>query len=213
MPVLLGAARDADPRTRDVALMALAEAGGPEAEQALRDAARSPDLDVRRAAASSLVQLDSPAAAAELERMVRDPDPGVQEQALSGLVQSSPERASALISERARSEDATVRASAVALAMSLDEATQRSVADVALGDTDPRVVQQGISLLGQLGTRDAQEKLAALLSSSPSEEVRRAAASTLEGLGGEVAARMHAAIQALSGASEGVPTPGADGLP
>jgi HEAT repeat protein len=193
----------ADPAVRDTALASLARTGGAEAERALARAAASSSADERAAAARALVDETPPGLVPNLGVLARDRDESVSTMAFQALRTAAPQEALALATEGLRSSDVAARTEAVSRASQLEPEATRPMLIEALHDADPGVVAAAASALGNAGGSDAQQALLDVLTrSSADDDMRRAAAEALHGMGG-AAARDHADLIARWLADEG----------
>ena len=176
---LLGAAGSDDEDIRRAALVGLGMTRDPQALDALRGAAVAVDPVTRLIAISALAAFDVPEALQALVAAAGDTDDSVRTAALGCLAtRPGPESTTALVNMLKSSEhpERVVRA--------LSSPTKGRVEGIvaALSLADEPLVRNLVSVLGRMGTPEANQALIDAMRAEPAS-VRKAAAATLGALG------------------------------
>ena len=186
--MLLGAASDKTPEVRRAALMALGRLGGdPSAERAIVAATSDSDVSIRDTAVRALASLHSPTANGQLEKLASSTDASVARLAFQSLVTKAPDRAAVVADGAMSSGGAEMRQAIVSSARELSPEAGKRILLAGLRDTDGDVARSAIDGLEAMGGTEAQQALLDVLSSNASDDVKRAAANSLDASGTELA--------------------------
>jgi HEAT repeat protein len=171
---------DPDPNVRRVAILALADEGDPNAiprfVQVLREDAAH---EVRQAAAFALAEWERDDVVEALCFALTDAHQPVREAAAQGLAELKDGRSASVLLKWAGHREPFVREAVLRGLRELRSADAFAVAMHALSDEVPSLRSEAIAVLGWLKDPRALKSLAALATSDPEANVRRAATSTL----------------------------------
>ncbi len=186
-----------DPMLEATATQALARMGTPESLQTLLELSQADTSETRQSALSALAQVGGDQAEEAMVEALDDPD--VSWAAISGLQQLGTRSArDALVNAAQTAEDPSVRAAVLHQLPWMHGIESDALLVSALSDDADEVRTTAISALESLGTTQAAESLAELLSDSNASDSDIAmAAQALQRMGGAVAERHADAIEEL----------------
>jgi len=182
--VLVEAARDRNPRAREVAVSAIAGLGGLEAEQVLLSALRDDRSNVRQAAALGLPQAAALRAVEPLAAVLTHKDAQTRRSAVQALGMIAGDEAAAALAPATRDKDQSVREAAIE----------------ALGRVGSRRAVESLLALYCGSDRDTRQLAAAALKPmawTPADERERAVHAILHGDHEAAAREGRAAIEPL----------------